>query len=208
VVQGGRYQLVLRWDSRRGGIHGVGENNEGHWASFCAFRPGDGKAPAEFGFARGASLPVFFLSGSGNYSGGSVWKGDLELPIPGFGARGRRYPSQVLHFNCGTKAASLRARVRKRGDPKAPLVAVIWKHDYHAHKVTRLAEVKLAEAGAVGSSWAWSRQPCPKAPRTTLPNAITSPSAAPRAARARRDVRTAISSRAWRRRQAPRASRT
>jgi hypothetical protein len=68
---------------------------------------------------------------------------------------------QTFHFDCGTVPTLLRARIRAKGKPGAPLKWALQKHNYMEHLTETVVEGVLVDAGKARQGWAWVQATLP-----------------------------------------------
>lgn len=154
LLAGKVYHLVLEQDKMRGGQHPVGVIGPGHFASVAygdvlnAFEPRYETPDPRlnvlvFQDGRWQTLnrqPLFALHGGGDKFQGVPYDGFGELPIHGNGTPGD--PSddvlqgETLHPHAGFSATGFAIRVRRQGNPTAPLHYRVYTNDFMHHKTS------------------------------------------------------------------------
>jgi hypothetical protein len=167
------YHLVLEQDVKRGGDHAVGVIGPSNWASFLStdvlnhLHPNDGSPdPAAntmlFEDNHWRELdeePVYAVYGAGEQFQGNPYDDPGIRPVYGSGDGGDKshqvLQGEALHFHCGFQATSFVLRVRRQGNPTAPLNYLILKNEFQIHETFPVhSGVALAPAQA-GTSFQW-----------------------------------------------------
>jgi hypothetical protein len=164
LIKGKVYHLVLEPDMLRGGGHPVAVIGSSNYASFLTtdvlnqMHPNDGspdpKANSLF-FEDGKwrelnQEPVYAIFGLGFKSQGNPYDDPGIRPIYGNLLQG-----QTLHFHCGYTAKALAFKVKKQGNPTAPLKFSVLVNDYHAHKCTPIYTSVALDPGKTPTDFQW-----------------------------------------------------
>lgn len=142
MLKGKVYHLVVESDLLGGGHHPVAVVDSIHFASLLStdilnhLHPIDQSPdPAAntllFEKEKWRTLdqePVYAVYGTGSHFQGNPYDDPKVLPI-----FGKTLQGQVLHFHCGYPAKALAFRLRKVGNPTAPLKYQILAHNYKSH---------------------------------------------------------------------------
>lgn len=173
LFSGKVYHLVIEPNLLRGGQHPVGTVGERNFASFSytdmlnPFDPQDEKADKALnvllyekgGWKAQNRSPLYALYGSGQRLQGNPYD-DFQLrPIHGNGTPGQPaddvLQGEVLHPHCGLNPKGFVVRVRKEGNPGAPLNYRVYSHEYLKHQANLAYSGQAAVAGQVTSSFRW-----------------------------------------------------
>jgi hypothetical protein len=154
LLTGKVYHIVIEQDVTRGGQHPVGVINAQHFASVAygdhlnPFDPRDEKPDPQLNILVMENgkwrvldqQPLFALYGSGSKFQGVPYDSFGELPIHGNGTPND--PSddvlsgEVLHPHSGLIPTGFALRVRKQGNPTAPLHYRVYTINFLQHKIT------------------------------------------------------------------------
>lgn len=148
------YHLVIEQDAFRGGEHPVGVIDSGHFATVAfgdhlnLFDPRDETPDSKLNvlsFEKGRwkvlnHQPLYTLHGSGGKFQGVSYDSVGEIPVHGNGVP--EDPSrhvlagECLHPHYGFSATGFSVRVRRQGNPTAPLNCRVYSHDFMHHKTS------------------------------------------------------------------------
>jgi hypothetical protein len=173
LIKGKVYHLVLEQDRNRGGDHPVGVIGPLNYAAFLStdvlnhLHPNDGSPdPASnvlfFDGRQWTEMnqePVYALYGAGSQSQGNPYDDPGVRPIYGGGDPADKsrqvLQGQAIHFHCGFLATSFAIRVRRQGNPKAPLNYRILKNEFQIHKTYNLYSAVALNPGQVSPDFQW-----------------------------------------------------
>lgn len=167
------YYIVLEQDVTRGGQHPVGVIDARHFASVAygdtpnAFDPRDEKPDPKLNvliFEDGKwrildKQPLFALHGSGSKFQGVPYDSFGELPVHGNGTPND--PSddvlggEVLHPHSGLIPTGFALRLRKEGNPTAPLKYRVYTINFLQHKITLAFSGLAALPSQVEDGYQW-----------------------------------------------------
>ena len=154
LMKGKVYHLVIEQDAYRGGQHTVGVIDAAHFATVAygdhlnLFDPRDETPDLKLNvlsFEKGRwrtlnRQPLYALHGSGDKFQGVSYDDVGEIPVHGNGSP--EDPSrhvlagECLHPHFGFSATGFALRVRREGNPTAPLDCRVYSHDFMHHKTT------------------------------------------------------------------------
>jgi len=173
LMQGKVYHLVLEHDAYRGGEHSVGLIGKFNYASFLStdflnhLHPNDGSSDPNSNvlFWDGRQWketnqePVYAVYGDGSRFQGNPYDLPGTRPICGSGDPSQKstqiLQGESLHFHCGFAATSLVLRVRKQGNPKAPLNYLILKHNFHVHQTIPIYQAVALTPSQAPANFQW-----------------------------------------------------
>lgn len=171
LIQGKVYHLVVEDDVKRGGGHPVGVIGPSNYASFLSTdvlnhrHPNDGSPDPAANTLYGEDgkwkaldqEPVYAVYCSGTKFQGNPYDDPGECPI--YGGSGDKshdvLRGQALHFHCGFPATHFAIRVRRVGNPQAPLNYRILKNDFLNHRCLPVFEATALDPGQVSSDFKW-----------------------------------------------------
>jgi hypothetical protein len=173
LTQGKIYHLVIEDNITRGGFHPVGVIGPNNNAAFAYsdfsndVDPQDAKPDSQLNvllFQKGVwkkldRQPLFAVHESGSQLQGDPYDDSRALPIHGNGTPQDRsddvLQGEALHPHCAFTASAIVLRVRKEGNPTAPLNYRVYTNDYRKH-ITSLAFSGVAlDPGQAASVFQW-----------------------------------------------------
>lgn len=167
------YHLVIEADLLRGGHHPVGILDAQHCASVVLgdrlnpFDPRDEKADPKLNvlsFADGKwkvldRQPLFALQAAGDKAQGVPYDSFGAIPIHGNGTPRDGdddvLQSECLHPHYGFTATGVSVRLRKQGNPTAPLKYRVYAHQYEQHKTVLAFSGQAFLPQEVGKTFQW-----------------------------------------------------
>ena len=171
LLKGKVYHLVLEPDLLRGGGHPVGVIGSSNYASFLStdvlnhLHPNDDSPDPQantlyFDGGNWKALdqePVYAVYGTGSNFQGNPYDDPGIRPIYGNdGAKDRSVlQGQVLHFHCGYPVKALAFRLRKQGNPKAPLKYTIMANNYRSHTCNIIHTPVTIESNLISADFKW-----------------------------------------------------
>lgn len=173
LLAGKVYHIVLEQDVTRGGMHPVGVIDAQHFAAVAygdhlnPFDPRDEKPDPQLNVLLMESgkwrvlnqQPLFTLFGSGSKFQGVPYDSFGELPIHGNGTPND--PSddvlggEVLHPHSGLIPTGFALRLRKEGDPTAPLKYRVYTINFLQHKIILAFSGLAALPSQVKGTYQW-----------------------------------------------------
>jgi hypothetical protein len=173
LLKGNVYHLVIEQDQTRGGDHPVGAIGPGNFASFLStdvlnhLHPNDGSPDPQSntlfqekdGWKELNQEPVYAVYGLGSRFQGNPYDDPGVRPIFGNSPSKDRshqvLQGEALHFHCGFPATSFVIRVKKQGNPDAPLKVLILKNEFHIHKCFLVHSAVALTAEKAPSDFKW-----------------------------------------------------
>ncbi len=173
LSKGKVYDLVIEHNVTRGGFHPVGVIGPSNNASFGFtdfnnhMDPQDGQSDPRLNvllFQKGAwkaqdAQPLFAVHEAGDQLQGNPYDDLGSLPIHGNGTPGD--PSddvlqgEALHPHCAFIASAITARIRKEGNPTAPLNYRVYTIDYRKHQSSLAFTGKALDPGQASGVFQW-----------------------------------------------------
>ncbi len=173
LTAGKVYHLVLEWDTNRGGIHKVGVIGPQNKASFAFtdkpnyINPLDETNDSKLEvfscekdvWKKLKRQPLYVLHGGGQIHQGDPYDSPLDMPIHGNGTpgdeKGYLLQGEALHPHCGILANGFTIRIKKVGNPTAPLNYRVYTNDYMKHETKFAFSGKALEPDQVGTEYSW-----------------------------------------------------
>jgi hypothetical protein len=167
------YHIVIEQDATRGGQHLVGIIDSQHFASIAygdhlnPFDPTDEKPDPRlnvltFDGETWQTLdrqPLYALHGAGSKYQGNPYDSFEELPIHGNGTSQDRSDDvlrgEALHPHSGLSAKGFAVRLRKQGQPTAPLNYRVYVINFLQHKTTLAFTGQALQPDQVTDSFQW-----------------------------------------------------
>src|SRR5579872_3711613 len=158
------YHLVLEPDLLGGGFHAVETVSGAHYSSFLStdtlnrLHPNDGTSDPNsntllYGGGQWKELnqePLYAVYGTGYHFQGNPYDDPGIRPIYGKVLQG-----QVLHFHCGYPVKALAFRVRKQGNPTAPLKYQVLSNNYRTHECHKLFSAVALNPDKAPTNFQW-----------------------------------------------------
>lgn len=180
LIAGRTYHLVLRPDRMRGGHHPVSPVDTDHHASIVygnLLNPIDPQGETTDKKLNVLVLtkdkwrttdhqPLYALSGSGGRAQGNPYDLIGQRPVHGNGTPNDPsddlLQSECLHPHYGMNATGIMVRVRKQGNPSAPLNYQVYVNQFQQHTTLLAFKGKAFDPGKVKKDFEWLSFPFAK----------------------------------------------